>query len=387
MKKLQFIIFILSILIHLSFYVSSYFTHTFNIFFEHVTMGQDFFSVPNAAYSFLHGGTLTGELPIGIASYINCCGVNSNVYHPLFTLLIGLPLQLFQPWTAFGIWGALHLVASIVIVTFLWKKFRHHKYLYFALSFYLLNSYHYYEIQHAQYHFLVSLFTVFFLYEAEIKGDTRLAGVWYFLGLLIKPLGLLWIFPLVIYKRFQTSLIGLGIYILVSIPFLILPIGNYFFNNLFYRVDHQASTYNLFALTEFFPIQAEIIKYLAISLALLLLIFQFVVKPKFFSIIFLWISFQLIFYSLIFHYHYSILASLICLGILLNVIELKNPLALLSSVMLTIPTPIIFFHLSGDPDILPTQHLSMVALWSIFWLTMLCAYIITSSFRKSSLKV
>lgn len=387
MKRLQFIIFILSILIHLSFYVSAYFTHTLNIFFEHVTMGQDFFCIPNAAYSFLHGGTLTGQLPIGIAPYINCCGVNLNVYHPLFTLLIGLPLQLFQPWTAFGIWGTLHLVASIIIVIFLWKKFRHHKYLYFALSFYLLNSYHYYEIQHAQYHFLVSLFTVFFLYEAETKGDTKLAGLWYFLSLLIKPLGILWLLPLVIYKKMQSIIVGFGIYVLVSIPFFVLPFGNYFFNNLINRAGNQVSTYNLFALTDFFPIQAEVFKYLALFLALLLIIFQFVVKPKLFSIIFLWIGFQLIFYSLVFHYHYSILASLICLGILLNLINLKNPIALLSSIMLTIPTPIIFFHLSGDPDILPKQHLSVIALWSIFWLTILCFYIITSSFRKGGLKV
>lgn len=387
MKKLQIIIFVFAIAIHVSFYISVYFTHTLDIFFEHVTMGQDFFQIPNAAYSFLHGGTLAGELPKGLSPFIDCCGVNSNVYHPLFTLSVGVPLQFFQPWIAFGIWGTLHLVVSIVIVVFLWKKFRSHKYLYFALSFYLLNSYHYYEIKHAQYHFLLSLFTVLFLYESETKGDTKLAGIWYFLSLLIKPLGILWLLPLTIYRKFQTVITGLGIYLLVSIPFLILSFGAYYFNNLFNASTAQISTYNILALRDFFPIQTEIFRYIIIFFAIFLFIFQIIFKPKLFSIIFLWISFQLIFYSLVFHYHYSILASLICLGILLNVINLKNPLALLSSIMLTIPTPIIFFHLLGDTDILPKQHLSMIALWSIFWLIMMCSYIITSSFRKADLKV
>jgi len=83
----------------------------------------------------------------------------------MFTLLVGTPLQFFPSWMAFNIWLGVHILSTLFLVFFLWKKFENHKYLYFALSLYLLNSYHYYEIKHAQYHFLLLLFTVMFLYE------------------------------------------------------------------------------------------------------------------------------------------------------------------------------------------------------------------------------
>src|SRR5437764_834855 len=131
-RKNQILLFIISIVVHLFYYFSAYFTHTLDIFFVHVTQGQDFFQIPNAAYAFLHGGSLTGVVAGGQHAYINCCGVNNNVYHPLFTLLVGVPLQFFPPWTAFGIWAFVHLLITAGLVPFLWKKFNHHKYLYLA---------------------------------------------------------------------------------------------------------------------------------------------------------------------------------------------------------------------------------------------------------------
>lgn len=374
-KSFQIAIFIISCFIHIFYYISAYLTHTLDMFFEHVTMGQDFFQIPNAAYAFLHGGTLTGTLPIGIIPYASCCGVNSNVYHPLFTLIVGTPLQFLSPWTAFGIWETLHFFISILTVLFLWKKFSAHKYLYIALSFYLLNSYHYYEIQHAQYHFLLNFFIILFLYTISLKGDKNLAGIWYFASLLVKPIGLLWVIPLLIYKYFKTVFIGIFLYLMASAPFLVSLLGKYFYINLYNAAITAIPSYNLLALTKLFPLDLGYFKSLSIFTALALLLLQIFKKPPIFSIIFLWISFQLIFYNLVFHYHYSILASLIALGILLNIFSLKR-FEIIPIVFLTIPTPIIFFHLSGDPAILPTQHLSLVALGSIFWLLVLDASLI-----------
>lgn len=386
-KKLQCSVFIVSILIHLFFYISANYTHTLDIFFEHVTAGQDFFQIPNAAYSFLHGGSLSGNLPQGIGTYTTCCGVNSNVYHPLFTLLVGIPLQFFQPWTAFAIWEVIHLIASIILVVFLWRKFFDHKYIYLALSIYLLNSYHYYEIQHAQYHFLFNLFTVFFVYESIKNGDSEKAGFWLFLSLLVKPIGLLWIIPLIIYKRFKTLAVGLTLFVLVTIPFIVSNIGNYYINNLLLLSTTQISTYNLFAITNFIPLDIEFFRDLTIIVGFLLVVFQLSKRLDLFKTIFLWISFQLIFYSLVFHYHYSILAGLIAMGVLLDVFVIKRKLTFIPIVMLTLPTPIIFFHILGNPAILPKQHLSLIALWSIFWLLMLCFSTIFYSFRKTIFKV
>jgi hypothetical protein len=381
-KSIQKIIFIISILVHLSFYISAYFTHALDIFFEHVTMGQDFFQIPNAVYAFLHEGTLTGDLLFKTVAYTNCCGVNSNVYHPLFTLVIGYPLQLFFPWTAFGIWGILHLLITTAIVLFLWSKFSNHKYLYLALSFYLLNSYHYYEIQHAQYHFLLNFFLIVFLYEIIANKNYILGGIFYFLTLLVKPIGLLWVIPLIINRYFKVLFWGIFLYIIVSLPFFISPLGKYFFINLYENIKTPLPSYNILSIVNIIPINVGYVKVFSYFMAVFLIMLHVFKKPSIFISIFLWISYYLIFYSLVFHYHYSILAGLICLGILLNEFDIKK-LEIIPIIFITIPTPILFFHLLGDPAILPAKHLSMIALWSIFWLLILNTIIIGKIARYS----
>lgn len=382
-KNWQLIIFLFSIGIHLVFYISAHFTHTLDIFFEHVTRGQDFFQIPNAAYAFWRGGTLQGELPSGVKPYTSCCGVNPNVYHPLFTLIIGTILQFFSPWTAFGIWTLTHLFVSIAIIIFLWKKFKKHKYLYLALSLYLLNSYHYYEIQHAQYHFLLLFFTILFLYESCTNGDTMKAGMWYSLSLLIKPIGFLWLIPLLLYKRFKTVTLGLGTYLLVSVPFLFSQFGKYYFLNLQNTLKTQTPTYNLTALMHFVQITPGFFKVLCLFTAVCFTVYQVLRKPSLFSIIFLWIAFQLIFYARTFHYHYSLLAGLIALGILLDIFSVKK-IKVIPILLITIPAPIIFLRLFWKaPSILTVKQLSFIALWSVLWLILPCIQIVAKKIKPT----
>lgn len=370
MKKKFLILCIISFCVHIFFYFSAFFTHILDIFFEHVTTGQDFFQIPNAVYSFLHGGTLTGSLPYNIPAYTTCCGVNSNVYHPLFTLLIGYPLQLFQPAVAIDIWVGVHALVTFALCIFVCKKFLHNQKMYLGISFFLLNSYHYYEIQHAQYHFLLVVFTFLFLYEILTSGDTKKAGLWFFLSLLVKPIGLLWIIPLLLHKHYKTVVFGIGMYLVCSLPFIILPWGRYYFLNILAVSHATIPTYNLFALTTLFPISGVFIKTASYLCAFILIIFQIWKKPPLFFIIFQWITYQLLFYPLVFHYHYTIVATFILIGFLFSYFSVKK-IEIIPIIFLTIPTPILFFHLAGDPAILPTQHLSLMALWSIGWVLFL----------------
>ena len=362
-------IFLAAVSIHLFFYVSAYFTHTLDIFFDHVTMGQDFFQVPNGAYAFLRGGLLNGKMPDGLPRFADCCGVNDNVYHPFFTLLIGTPLQLFPPWVAFGIWGFMHLVITIVLVIFLWKKFHDHKYLFLALSIYLLNSYHYYEIQHAQYHFLLSFFTILFLFETMKCGDTKKAALYFVAGLFVKPIGLLWIVPLLLHNYFRIVFIGMGIYILYSLPFLGLSYGRYYFENLYNVVSGSIPSYNLLTLTFLYPFNFMIVKVINYITAIGILVLQVFRKLPLYVIILLFIGHTLIFYNLVFHYNYSIIPGLIALGILLDYIEV-NIKTLLAIILLTLPTPLIIFRMEYF-SLSYVQYASIGALWSITWLSIL----------------
>lgn len=374
-KNWQLYLFFFSIFVHLFYYISAFYTQTLAIFYVTITKGQDFFQIPNGVYAFFHSGTLNGYLPAGVHPYVQCCSVNFNVYHPLFTLLVGTPLIFFRPWTAFGIWAGVHLLTTVFLVYFLWSKFKHHKYIYLALSLFLLNSYHYYEIWHAQYQFLVNFFTVLFLYESIKKGDTKKAGIYLFLSLLVKPIGLLWVLPLLIYKRFKTVSIGFGLFLVATGIFYLFPFGRYYVNNLIAVSSTTIATHNIYAIryiVHSFPLQD--IKAISYIIAFAFIIFQVVKKPGLYIVITLWIGYQLIFYNMVYHYQYTILAGVFCLGILFDIISPKK-LIMIPILFLTLPSTVVLFHLHGEKVIL-RPHNSWNWLYMVFWLSVFLGFMV-----------
>ena len=376
-KRIVVIIFIISCLIHCFYFVSAYWTHTLDPWFEHDTMGQDFFAIPNAAYAFLHGGNLQGQLPLGVTPYTDCCAANNNVYHPLFTLLIGIPLQMLPPWTAFYTWGAVHFLTSLFIVFFLWKKFSKNTHLYLAASIYLLNSYQYYEIQHAQFHILFNLCMLLFLYEIDKHGDTTKAGIYLFLSFLVKPIGLLFIIPLLLYRYWKTVIVALVLFSIVTIPLYTAPMGKYYITNILHRSESFTGSYNFIALEKFVPAEQIPIRFIVIVVTLFLFGYQIIVTPPIVPILSLWLIFQLLFNNSVFHYYYTVLAILIPLTILLGHIK-NNILDRTPVIFLTIPTPIIFLHLAGATAVLPVKQLSAIALWSVFWVIWLATRLVVN---------
>ena len=366
-RKNQKILFALSICIYLFYYVSAYFTHTLSPLFVWAdTGGMDFFQIPNGAYAFFYGGSLTGSLISGTSPYLHpfCCYVNANVYHPLFTLLIGTLLMLLPVKLSMGIWALVHLFVTAILVFFLWKKFRHHTYVYLALSILLLFSYNYYELWLAQYHFLFNFFTILFLYESVKHGDSKKAGIWLFLSLLVKPIGLLWIIPLLLYKRYKTVSIGFGTFALVTCFFTAFPFtfGQYYITNFLSVATDMRSSANLYAIQWIFPtFPLAIIHIVGIFIAFGLIILQMLKKPPIFILITLWIGYQLLFYGLVFHYHYTILAGIICLGILLDYFSPRK-LEMIPIILLTLPTPVIFFHLNQPIE--PRKSLAYIWLYT-----------------------
>jgi hypothetical protein len=373
-RHAQTILFIFSIVVCLSYYYSIFFHNFLGFFFESTTVGQDFFQIPSGVYAFLHHGSLTGKLPFGVASYIDCCGVDRNVYHPLFTFLIGYPLQLMHPWTAYAVWGIIHFLVTLFLVIFLWKKFPHHPYRKLALSFFLLNGYTFYELSKNQYQFLFNFFTILFLFYFLKTPSTTKSTLFYFLGLLVKPIGFLWFIPLLIYQKYKIAIWGVGLYILVSLPFFLSPIGSYFLSNFLDVAKSSNPSYNIFTLLPLFPGNEKIFLFIRLAIGGTLLILTGRKKLPLFTIIFLWTSYELTCYGLSFNYHYSIIAGMLCMGILLNTIPITKR-SLFLCTMNTLPTPLFIFHLLGETKLSQIQN-SLIILWSIFWLSCILVFLV-----------
>jgi hypothetical protein len=375
MKKIFFGLFIFAVFLHILFYVSALKTHTLDILFDGGIPGQDFFQIPNAARSFLLGGNLQGFLSDGLRNpYIDCCAANVNVYHPFFTLLIGVPLQYFKPWTSYYIWEGVHVLTTIILIYFIYSRFKENKYLYLGLSLFLLNAFHYYEIRNSQFHFLFNFFSFFLIYESVKKGDSVKGGIFFFLSLLAKPIGLLWIIPLLIYKHFKTIFAGLLLFLAVSVPFYYSDIGKYYFSNFYYVSTTSIPSDNLLNFLWFFPqyhiLIENIVKYFMYGTFIFFFYLQLFKKASLFIVFFLWTSFQLLFYNLVFHYHFTILGLLFCLGILLGEFKIKKD-ELIPMIFLTIPSPFFLYNLGFTSRIGLLFNEATWSLWSDFWLIFL----------------
>src|SRR5271157_4350745 len=114
----------LGLLIHIAFFISASRTKWFNYFFSGSSLhlccrGLDFYTVPNGAYSFWHGGPLsvTGKT----AKYLYGIGfpaVNYNINHPVLTLTLGSFLILFSPAASFYVWMVVKLFVNLALLTY-----------------------------------------------------------------------------------------------------------------------------------------------------------------------------------------------------------------------------------------------------------------------------
>jgi hypothetical protein len=367
-----------AIIIHLLFYVSARSTGWFDPFFEHVTPGQDFFQIPNGAAAYLSGGTLTGHPPARVSRYTNCCGVNDNVYHPLLTILIGIPLQLVPPQAAFDIWLGVHLLVTVLVLVYAWRNFRTHPLIVPAVCLYLINSYHYYEIQHAQFHFLLTAsFLLLFLHLVR-RGDSVVAGILLWVSLIVKPVGLLFVIPLLLAGYWMTAVVGVGLFAAATVPLLWWAPGKYYLDNMVSAMKSVYPSYNLMAVVRVFPaVPIAAVTVLRNLTAAGLLLYQLVRKPPLIIMLILWTVFQLVFYSGVYHYYYAVTAVLILVAMVTGSIR-RSWKSLLAVTLLTIPTPIIFLHRAGDPAILPQEHLSAIALYSVATVVLFAAAVMAS---------
>ncbi len=216
-----------------------------------------------------------------------------------------------------------------------------------------------------------------FLYEIDKHGDTTKAGIYLFLSFLVKPIGLLFIIPLLLYRYWKTVIVALVLFSIVTIPLYTAPMGKYYITNILHRSESFTGSYNFIALEKFVPAEQIPIRFIVIVVTLFLFGYQIIVTPPIVPILSLWLIFQLLFNNSVFHYYYTVLAILIPLTILLGHIK-NNILDLTPVIFLTIPTPIIFLHLAGATAVLPVKQLSAIALWSVFWVIWLATRLVVN---------
>jgi len=316
----------LGILIQISFFVSALWTKWYDYFFfgssiHYCCQGLDFYQIPNAVYSFIKGGGLTGKLPPNITPYSQNYFSNYNVYHPLLTFILGGFFLIFDPNVSFNLWILIKLPVTLTLAFYIYKSFKGNKYLDLAIFVLLANFSSYNEIRISQYQYLFNIFLLLFLIFLVKKKNDFETGILFFLTLIAKPIGLLWAPAFFVKKKLKKFLIGLSLFLISTGIFQIMGIGNYYTDNIISHFLRPIPTntidiMSLDALLRYtFGFTLEEMRYVKFLALIGILIISLSKKASIIKIIFLLTVYFLFFYDLVYQYHFSVLGPVlsICL--------------------------------------------------------------------------
>lgn len=324
-------ILIVCVCTHICIWIAAYFGWL-NIFFSgaalhlpdprwgNIFQGIDFYDIPSGAWAVLHGGSLTG-VPLQGKVYAPGQVVNPNVYHPLFTLALGSILMQFSPHTAYYVWMWAKLPLSLASVSYFYWSFRTHKYVQFATCILLINFNIYLELAAGQYQFLLNIFLLIFITTLVKRSPPALSSAFYFLALIVKPIGLLFIPALIIKKQWRVAVPALVVFALTTLLFLKDP---YYIHYIMENVFHPSSPgpvqivalNALLRYTFHWPdLVYKLLQYgsLALILALISLKRMHISKA-----LFLMVVYFLCFYNQVYEYDWSVLPYVIAPCVMYN---------------------------------------------------------------------
>lgn len=225
------------LIIYVLFYISVARTGWFDRLFSGAALhdgakGIDFFQIPKGAWAFWHGGSLSGDLPKGKVAFAPQVFANDNVYHPLFSLLLGSFLTLFDPDRLPYVWLWLKFAISLPVLFLFYWNFRKQKYVGLALFLLLANFSIYLELAAWQFQFVLNIFLLLFFTLVVKRRKPIWSSILYWLSLLVKPVGLLFIPALFFKGRWRIALLGIWLFIVSTVVFFIHGVSTYYTNNL-----------------------------------------------------------------------------------------------------------------------------------------------------------
>jgi hypothetical protein len=393
-------ILIFGFLIYFLFNISALTNHFLDFFFfgssiHHCCQGLDFYQIPNGAYAFINGGNLDGTLPEGVIQYSKNYATNFNVYHPLLTIILGGLLILVDPEISIKAWTITKIFITLGSVYYIYKNFKDNEYLNYALFIFLIFFSQYNEIKISQFQFLFNIFILYFLInlvknKSEIEG-----GFLYFLTLIAKPVSLLFFPILIMKKKKNVAVIGIFIFAASTLIFNFLGVGNYYTNNVYYHVIHPIATKGIDFLSldallrNGFGVSPETVKYIKILTLIFIYAISFDKKIKIEKSIFLLTIYFLLFYDLVFQYHFSILGPVLAIC-LLTLNEFQSKISRIFILIISLPNTFFIFRIFNfgimDKNVLgvdPTlETWRLVSLFQILPILILAAIVLFPDIKR-----
>ncbi|GCE11072.1 hypothetical protein [Tengunoibacter tsumagoiensis] len=344
----------LGVAFYLLLYLSAAKTHWFDYFYSGGALhsccrGMDFYQIPNGYWAYTHGGSLNGVLPQGVHPYWGGY-TNINVYHPLFTLLMGSFLILFEPDASFYVWMFLKIAVNLLLLFYFFRRFRTHPAIYFAVFTALINFTQYLEMEIAQFQYVLNLSTFLLLMTLAQSNRQVTGSLYYAIGLLTKPIGFLWLPVFFFKKQYKLLVLGMLMFVISTAFFWFNQSGLYYTDNLmhhFFSADPGGPTQimTLAALLHYtLLLSPGAIAGLRLLCLLAVLFLCSLKRINLFKGMFISTVYYLLFYDLVYEYQYTILIPLIAIC-LLTCPEFQKLSAKIYIIWICLPNVFFLMHL------------------------------------------
>ena len=360
--------------IQLSFYVSTLATDSYKYLYPQGEIQDiktlDYSQVPNGAKTFFQmqsarsgrrpppptyipgAWTVGGPRPewsAGTADEPTSYPGLQNVYHPIFTLVVGGVLQVFRLDAGFTVFTLIKLVLTVYWFRWLFAAYHSSAHFLFAAFVMLCHFSQSVEIGSGQYHFLLNGCIFMFLWGSVTGRSQPYLALWYGLSLFVKPLALLWVPMLLMRRTILLAIVPVVMFFAATVLYYMwsgeLP---FYIENLLMMTTRtlvrptlpRYSISGIVAvLTAYDSTVVTIVKYLAIVVALVL---TFRMRKSMILGVFTWTCYFLLFYSLVYEYHYTTLIPVLVLGILRHR-EFQGWWARVLIVWICLPSPFLLF--------------------------------------------
>jgi hypothetical protein len=192
---------------------------------------------------------------------------------------------------------------------------------------------------------------LFLMLIALAKNEkSRLGGVLYFLTLISKPIGLLWI-PVMFFKRqWKMLLIGLGLFLFTTCAFLYNHLGDYYVENLWgnFFTPNKAGPIQIFTLDALLrystPLPDSALTAIKLSCLVLVIILSSCKRVSLQTGIFLAIAYYLSFYDMTFEYHYTTLIPILAICLVTRP-EFQQLSSRICITLISLPNVLFLLHL------------------------------------------
>jgi hypothetical protein len=304
--------------------------------------------------------------PVTTGKTMPCCQQGVNTAHPLVTLGIGGALALLPSSIATAVASAATALAFAAAAVYFIRRYRSWRWNLPLVAYVLVHPAVYEELRNPSLLPIKFAAIAALVVMAERKRDDIISGICWFAALLFDPLLMLLILPLILARRFRVIGVGLALYLLATIPYLVFPMGASYRQVLIDTVVFPAGAYTVASIARFMAMPTVILWIPILAVSLCLVYLQLRKRLPLGPMLAVWTILVTAVSGDTIPSSYLIVPILVTALISVRDIVV-TPFLFSAMIAMVIPSPVLWFRIGAYGSLLSSRDIGIAAVWTAYW--------------------